>query len=71
MDKQNAGRILDFLEKRIAPLEDPRTSGKSLKGELGLFWRYRIGDYRVLCDIQEEKLMILAILIGHRKNVYK
>ena len=70
MDKQNAKRILDFLEQRIAILEDPRTSGKPLKGDLGIFWRYRVGDYRVLCEIQDGKLVILTALIGHRKEIY-
>ncbi|MGL5130867.1 MAG: type II toxin-antitoxin system RelE family toxin [Aeromonas popoffii] len=71
MDKQNAKRILDFLDQRIAVLDDPRTSGKPLKGDLGVFWRYRVGDYRVLCEIQDDKLVILAALIGHRKEVYE
>jgi len=71
MDKQNAKRILDFLEQRIAILDDPRTSGKPLKGELGIFWRYRVGDYRVLCEIQDSKLVILTALIGHRKEIYE
>jgi len=71
MDKQNAKRILDFLEQRIAILEDPRTSGKPLKGDLGIFWRYRVGDYRVLCEIQDSKLVILTALIGHRKEIYE
>jgi mRNA interferase RelE/StbE len=71
MDKQNAKRILDFLEQRIAILDDPRASGKPLKGELGIFWRYRVGDYRVLCEIKDNKLVILAALIGHRKEVYE
>ncbi|MBS7835261.1 type II toxin-antitoxin system RelE/ParE family toxin [Wohlfahrtiimonas chitiniclastica] len=66
MDKQNARRIFDTLEGRIALLDDPRVSGKPLKGNLG----YRIGDYRVLCDIQDDQLIILAALIGHRKDVY-
>lgn len=70
MDPQSAKRILDFLEKRIAVQDDPRTHGKPLKGELGVFWRYRIGDYRVLCEIQDGELVILAALIGHRKEVY-
>ncbi|MGL5666832.1 MAG: type II toxin-antitoxin system RelE family toxin [Plesiomonas sp.] len=71
MDKQNAKRILDFLDQRVAVLDDPRTSGKPLKGDLGVFWRYRVGDYRVLCEIQDDKLVILAALIGHRKEVYE
>ncbi|MEY0026884.1 type II toxin-antitoxin system RelE/ParE family toxin [Providencia rettgeri] len=70
MDKQNAPRIIDFMELRIAALDDPRQSGKSLKGELGEFWRYRIGDYRVLCEIKDDELIILAATIGHRKEVY-
>lgn len=70
MDRQSARRILDFLEQRIATMDDPRASGKPLKGDLGVFWRYRVGDYRVLCEIQDDRLVILAALIGHRKEVY-
>nr|WP_281492426.1 type II toxin-antitoxin system RelE/ParE family toxin [Wohlfahrtiimonas chitiniclastica] len=71
MDKQNARRIVDTLEQRIAVLDDPRVSGKALKGNLGDLWHYRIGDYRVLCDIQDGELIILAALIGgHRKDIY-
>ena len=70
MDRQSAKRIFDFLENRIATLEDPRVSGKPLKGDLGIFWRYRVGDYRVLCEIQVGQLVILAALIGHRKEIY-
>ena len=70
MDKQNAKRIMDFLDNRVAIHKDPRALGKPLKGELGTFWRYRVGDYRVLCDIQDNKLVILAALIGHRKDIY-
>jgi mRNA interferase RelE/StbE len=70
MDRQSAKRIFDFLENRIATLEDPRVSGKPLKGDLGIFWRYRVGDYRVLCEIQDGQLVILAALIGHRKEIY-
>jgi mRNA interferase RelE/StbE len=53
MDKQNARRIVDFMDLRIAVAADPRHSGKPLKGELGEFWRYRVGDYRILCEIRE------------------
>ncbi|KZS22117.1 type II toxin-antitoxin system RelE/ParE family toxin (plasmid) [Wohlfahrtiimonas chitiniclastica] len=70
MDKQNAKRIFDTLEGRIVLLDDPRVLGKPLKGNLGELWRYRIGDYRVLCDIQDDQLIILAALIGYRKEVY-
>lgn len=70
MDKQNARRIVDFMDLRIAVLDDPRQSGKPLKGELGVFWRYRVGDYRILCEIRDDELIILAATIGHRSDVY-
>ncbi|MGP6489480.1 type II toxin-antitoxin system RelE family toxin [Duffyella gerundensis] len=70
MDKQNARRILDFMDLRVAAAADPRQSGKPLKGELGEFWRYRVGDYRILCEIRDDELIILAATIGHRREVY-
>ncbi|WP_411706170.1 type II toxin-antitoxin system RelE family toxin [Edaphovirga cremea] len=70
MDKQNARRIVDFMDLRIAVAADPRQSGKQLKGELGEFWRYRVGDYRILCEIRDDELVILAATIGHRREVY-
>ncbi|MBS8731884.1 type II toxin-antitoxin system RelE/ParE family toxin [Escherichia coli] len=60
MDKQNARRIVDFMDLRIAVAADPRQSGKPLKGELGEFWRYRVGDYRILCEIRDDELVILT-----------
>lgn len=57
MDKQNARRIVDFMDLRIAVAADPRQSGKPLKGELGEFWRYRVGDYRILCEIRDDELV--------------
>ncbi|ACQ67756.1 type II toxin-antitoxin system RelE family toxin [Candidatus Williamhamiltonella defendens] len=71
MDRQNAKRIVDYLDKRITSSDDPRIFGKSLKGDLGEFWRYRIGDYRVLCEIFDEGLIILVATIGHRRKVYE
>ena len=70
MDKQTARRIVDYLSERVAPSDDPRTLGKPLKGELGEFWRYRVGDYRILCSIEDGQLKILAATIGHRKHIY-
>ncbi|EKJ5694699.1 type II toxin-antitoxin system RelE family toxin [Pectobacterium colocasium] len=70
MDKQTARRIVDFMDLRIAVAADPRQSGKPLKGELGEFWRYRVGDYRILCEIRDDELIILAATIGHRREVY-
>ncbi|EDW8071829.1 type II toxin-antitoxin system RelE/ParE family toxin [Salmonella enterica subsp. arizonae serovar 48:z4,z24:-] len=70
MDKQNARRIVDFMDLRITVAADPRQSGKPLKGELGEFWRYRVGDYRILCEIRDNELIILVATIGHRREVY-
>ncbi|EAW9895714.1 type II toxin-antitoxin system RelE/ParE family toxin [Salmonella enterica] len=70
MDKQNARRIVDFMDLRIAVAADPRKSGRPLKGELGEFWRYRVGDYRILCEIRDDELIILVVTIGHRREVY-
>jgi mRNA interferase RelE/StbE len=70
MDKQSARRIVDFMDRRIAVLDDPRQSGKPLKGELGEFWRYRVGDFRILCEIRDDELVILAATIGHRREIY-
>ncbi|EDY1998396.1 type II toxin-antitoxin system RelE family toxin [Salmonella enterica] len=70
MDKQNARRIVDFMDLRIAVAANPRKSGRPLKGELGEFWRYRVGDYRILCEIRDDELIILVATIGHRREVY-
>lgn len=71
LDRQQAGRILDFMDKRIAILSDPRAQGKALTGPLGALWRYRVGDYRVICDIQDNMLCVLVVKIGNRKDVYR
>jgi mRNA interferase RelE/StbE len=65
-------RILRFLRERVAQLEDPRSIGAPLRGpEPGRFWRYRVGDYRVVCHIQDAHRMILVLRIGHRREVYR
>jgi mRNA interferase RelE/StbE len=71
LDKPVARRIVDFLDDRIAKQEDPRTMGKALTGALGTLWRYRIGDYRVICEIQHRAVTVLVIRIGHRREVYR
>jgi mRNA interferase RelE/StbE len=70
LDKQIARRILDYMDERVATLEDPRSSGKMLTGPLGGLWRYRVGDYRVICDIQDRIVCVLVLRIGHRGKVY-
>ncbi len=71
LDKLAARRIVDFMDERIARSYDPRAMGKALKGSLGDLWRYRVGDYRVLCDIQDGVLTVLVLQIGNRREVYR
>lgn len=71
LDQQTARRILDYMDERIAPMDDPRSTGKALSGPLGGFWRYRVGEYRVICDIQDGALLILVVRIGKRGEVYR
>ena len=72
LDRQTARRILRFLRERLAPIDDPRSLGQALKGErFGEFWKYRVGDYRVIARIEDQQLVILVIRIGHRGAVYK
>lgn len=72
LDPQIAKRILMFLYDRVAPLDDPRSIGDSLTGsKLGDFWKYRVGSYRIVADIQDAKLQILIVRIGNRGKVYR
>ena len=65
-------RILRFLEERIAPLGDPRSVGEPLHGSrLGEFWKYRLGDYRIIASIEDQKVCILVIRVGNRREVYR
>lgn len=63
-------QIVKWLEKHVENSEDPRRTGKLLKGDLAGLWRYRVGNYRLICDIQDDILLVLVVEIGHRKNVY-
>jgi mRNA interferase RelE/StbE len=72
LDKQVARRITDFLRNRIAPLDDPRVLGHALQGKvLGDLWTYRTGDYRVVCEIQDQSVRILVVRVGNRREVYR
>ena len=67
-----ARRLVDFLDERVAGEADPRSTGKALTGPvLGAFWRYRVGDYRIICDLQDGALVVLVLQIGNRKDVYR
>ncbi len=71
LDRPTARRILNYMDERVALSDDPRMNGKSLVGpKLGTYWRYRVGDVRVICNIQNEELCVLVVEIGHRKQVY-
>lgn len=72
LDRQIARRILAFLYERVAKLDDPRSIGEALKGsKLGEFWKYRVGDYRVIGSIEDDALLILVVKIGNRREVYR
>ena len=72
LDKQTARRITGFLRERVAVLDDPRSIGDALKGSnLGAFWKYRVGDYRIITSIEDGALRILVVRIGSRREVYR
>jgi len=72
LDPQMARRILTFLHGRVAVLDDPRSIGEALKGSrLGEFWKYRVGDYRIISSIENDALRVLVLKIGNRREVYR
>ncbi len=71
LDRQVAKRLTRFMRERVAVADDPRTLGRALGGDLSGFWRYRVGDYRIICELHDDVLVVLVIDVGHRKEVYK
>lgn len=72
LDPQIARRILTFLYERLAQLDDPRSIGEALAGtRLGNFWKYRVGDYRLISSIEDNRLVILIVKVGNRREVYQ
>ena len=72
LDAPQAKRILKFLHERIQNLENPRSIGQALRGSrLGEFWKYRLGDYRIICKIEDVQLLVLVLRIGHRREIYR
>jgi mRNA interferase RelE/StbE len=69
LDRQVAVRIQRFLYDRVAPSEDPRTLGTQLVEKP--FWRYRVGDYRILAEIDDSVLLVLVVEVGHRRQIYR
>jgi mRNA interferase RelE/StbE len=72
LNPQHSKRILKFLQERIAKLDDPRSLGKALHGSrFGEFWKYRLGEYRLICKIEDVRLLVLVLRVGHRKEIYR
>ena len=71
LDRRVAARILKTLEERIASLDDPRTLGAALAGEHAGYWRWRVGDYRLIARIEDERITIVIVRVAHRREVYR
>jgi mRNA interferase RelE/StbE len=70
LDKPVYRRIMKFLNERVRKLDDPRQIGARLQGTLSEFWKYRVGDYRLICSLEHGRLVVLVLRIGHRREVY-
>ncbi|HYA23316.1 MAG TPA: type II toxin-antitoxin system RelE/ParE family toxin [Terriglobales bacterium] len=71
LDKPIARRISRFLYERVARLDDPRRIGERLQGTLSEFWKYRVGDYRIICSLEQDHFLVLVLRIGHRREIYR
>ncbi len=70
LDQQVQIEILRYLRERISAEEDPRRYGAPLRKELADRWKYRVGAYRLICEIQDEKILVLVLMVGHRSKIY-
>lgn len=72
LDRPVQVRLVGFLRDRLAPLDDPRSIGEALSGaRLGSYWKYRVGDWRLVCDIQDKRIVVRVLRIGNRREVYR
>ncbi|NLD88336.1 MAG: type II toxin-antitoxin system RelE/ParE family toxin [Clostridiales bacterium] len=71
LDRQTSALILGWIRKNLEGCGNPRSYGKALAGNLSGRWRYRIGDYRLIADIDDEKILILVLCVGHRRDIYE
>jgi mRNA interferase RelE/StbE len=71
LDKTASKRITDYLRNRVAMRDDPRDLGTALTGDFKGCWRYRVGDYRIICSLEDQELIVLVLEIGHRREVYR
>ncbi len=72
IDKTIQARLIGFLKLRVSTLENPRSIGEALSGnKLGAYWKYRVGDWRIICDIQDQRIVVRVLRIGNRREVYR
>jgi mRNA interferase RelE/StbE len=72
LDAPQRRRILKFLHERAAKLDDPRSIGQALHGsQLGEFWKYRVGDFRLISKIEDDRFVVLVLRVGHRREIYR
>lgn len=72
LDPAAGRRITKYLRERVAAAPDPRSLGAALRGdELGQFWKYRVGDYRVIAEIRDREIRIVVVRLGHRRDIYR
>jgi mRNA interferase RelE/StbE len=72
LDRPVQQRLLGFLRSRVLPLDNPRSIGEALSGaKLGSYWKYRVGDWRIICDIQDERVVVRVLRVGNRRDVYR
>lgn len=69
--KKEQSRIRSYLETQVAQAANPRAFGKALKGAHTKLWRYRVGNYRIICEINDQAITVLVLRIGHRKDIYR
>jgi mRNA interferase RelE/StbE len=70
LDKRIQKEILDYMESRVASSDDPKSFGKAVRHSQKSLWRYRVRDYRIICEIQQERVVVLVVAVGHRSKVY-
>jgi mRNA interferase RelE/StbE len=72
IDKPIQVRLLGFLRSRLSTLDDPRSIGEALSGQrMGSYWKYRVGDWRIICDIQDQRIVVRVLRIGNRREIYR
>ena len=70
LDRAIQREILDYMDSRVATADDPRHFGKPLRASKFGLWRYRVRDYRIICELQEKRLVVLVVAVGHRSTIY-